>query len=240
MEKLGKLIESFTGFIQSIDGRVRLWGAILILVFSLVVLLLFNEDIPFNEWYVYLFFLVAVLIAISIIIDMIGPGNSKQVRSLLQINTLISGVWGEIMLDHKYIAFSRLTIKYNPTLLQFEMSGEAFSTDGEEVANWKSQATALTSLSPIKILYFWEGKRFKGYDESGGPQAEGAGVLDFISELDGSVNRGLGYYVSEIKDQIEKNIQGKRYETKIRRLEHDEIKLIKTKEGRVEFIKKHI
>jgi len=240
MEKLGKLIESFTGFIKSIDGRIRLWGALLILVFSLVVLLLFNKEIPFNEWYIYLFFLVVIMVALASIIDMIGPGNSKNVRSLLKINKAISGIWGEIMLNHEHITFSRLTIRYNPTLFQFEMYGEAFDTNGEEVANWKSKATALTSFSPIKILYFWEGKRFKGYKESGGPKAEGAGIIDFTAELDGKINHALGYYVSEITDQIQNNVQGKRYETKIRRLNTDEINMIKTEKGRKEFIKNHI
>jgi hypothetical protein len=240
MDKLSKLIESFTGFIESIDGRIRLWGALLILVFSLVVLLLFNNEIPFNEWYVYLFFLVVILIALASIIDMIGPGNSKNVRSLLKINKAISGVWGEIMLNHDYIAFSRLIIRYNPTLLQFELSGEAYDTKGEEVANWKSQATALTSFSPVKIFYFWKGKRFKGYKETGGPKAQGAGVLDFTSDFDGNINAGMGYYVSEIEDEIQKNIRGKRYETKIRRLNTQEINLIKTEKGRIEFIKNHL
>ncbi len=240
MEKLSKLIDSLVGFVKVIDGRTRLWGAILILVFSLVVLLLFNQKIEFNNWYIYLFFFVIILIALASIIDMIGPGNSRNVRSLLKINKVISGVWGEIMLNHEHIVFSRVTIKYNPTLLQFEMHGEAYDKNGDEAAKWKSKATAITSFSPVKLLYFWEGKRFKGYKETGGPNAEGAGVIDFISEMDDSVVHGLGYYVSEITDEIRNNVQGKRYETKIRRLDAKEINLIKTKEGRIKFVKTHI
>ena len=138
------------------------------------------------------------------------------------------------------MAFSRLSIKYNPAKFQFELSGEAFDTNGEEVANWKSIATALTSFSPIKLLYFWEGKRFKGYEESGGPKAEGAGVLDFTFDNEEQINVGMGHYVSEITNMIENNVQGKRYETKIRRLEANEIELIKTERGRQKFIKKHL
>lgn len=148
IELLEKLFNSIKGVLQLIDSKIRLWGAIILFISSILILLLFSDKIPFNEWYVYLFFIVIIIIALGIALDLIVPHNSKSFKKLQHIESQISRTWGEFMRDHEYTALSIIKIRFNPHLLQFIFEGEAFNIEGEKVADWKSNASAVSQFDP--------------------------------------------------------------------------------------------
>lgn len=231
IESLEKLFNSIKGVLQLIDSRVRLWGAIILFVSSILILLIFSDKIPFNEWYIYLFFIVIIVIALGIVLDLILPDHSKSYKQLLKTGSQISGTWGEFMHNHDYIALSIIKIKFNAHLLQFIFEGEAYNHEGEKVADWNSSASAVSRFSPPEIYYFWEGTNYKPIINS----KSGMGVLNFAMEGNDQLQeKAYGWYTSEDISNLEIN---KKYRVEVIRMTADEQEKLKLpKDERRKFI----
>jgi hypothetical protein len=210
---------------------MRLWGTIVLLVSAILILLIFSERITFNKWYVFLFFGFIIIVAISIVLDFIMPDKSVSYKKLNQIDTLISGTWGEFMHNHPYISLSVVKIKFNANRVQYILEGEAYNKLGENVANWSSDAAAVTQFDTPEIYYFWSGKVTK-------PKVvnkSGIGVLKFSSpEKNKPCSKATGSYTSENIEQL--IISGKYDIDLLRFTSEDEKKLTLPKEELRKFI----
>ncbi len=235
IKALGKLIQKLKEFLLLIDSRIRLWGTILIFIFSIVVLLLFSDKIQFNEWYVYLFFIVVIIVALGIVVDLILPDKTQSFKNLISTGNTISGTWGEFMHDHEYIALSIIKIKFNIQQLQFIIEGEAFNHDGEKVADWKSNASAVSKFTPPEIYYFWEGTNYKPVINA----KSGMGVLNFlIPDEKKKCIKAHGWYTSEDFSTLDVT---KKYRVEVIRLTSDEEEMLnKPKEELRKFITERI
>lgn len=235
IKSLTKLFDSLKEFLIQIDSRIRLWGAILIFISLIVVSLSFNDKISFNQWYVYLFFIVVIIIALSIVVDMIIPDKTQSFKKLISTGTIISGAWGEFMRDHEYIALSIIKIKFNPMQLQFVIEGEAYNNDGEKVADWKSNASSVSKFSPPEIYYFWEGTNYKPVINS----KSGMGVLNFLTpDEKEECQKAHGWYTSEDFSTLDIT---KKYRVEVLKLTSEEQEMLKKpKEELREFIKEKI
>lgn len=231
IKSLGKIFSSIKEILQLIDSRIRLWGAIILFISSIIILLLFSDKIPFNEWYVYLFFIVVIIIALGIVVDLILPDKTQSFKKLISTGTIISGTWGEFMHNHEYIALSIIKIKFNPVQLQFIIEGEAFNHNGEKVADWKSNASAVSKFTPPEIYYFWEGTNYKPAISS----KSGMGILNFLLPNDEKkCNKAHGWYTSEDFSTFDIT---KKYRVEVIRFSADEQKMLnKPKEELRKFI----
>ncbi len=221
MKNLEKILKNLKETLKLIDSRIRLWGAILLFISSIVILLLFSDKIPFNEWYVYLFFIVVIIIALGIVVDLILPEKSESFKKLLSTEKIISGTWGEFMHDHEYIALSIIKITFNQMRLQFFMEGEAYNHAGEKVADWNSNASAVSKFSPPEIYYFWEGTNYKPVVNS----KSGMGILNFLIPDDKEeCNKAHGWYTSEDFSTLDIT---KKYRVEVIRLTKEEQEMLK-------------
>ena len=233
MESISKFFDSVTKTLKQINSAQRLWAAFIIMVTAVVLALIFSKKIEMQNWYIYLFFGIMVVIAIGLVLDLFIPKDSKNFKKLLQVEEKIKGTWGELMLDHDYIALSIVVVKFNRDLLQFILEGKAFNKAGEKVADWKSEASAISSYSPIEMHYFWEGRNLKPKLRN----TSGIGVIDFfLADEKNSCTEASGWYTSENTFNKQK-ISGKKYQVSFKRMSAKEAKILQTNdENRKAFI----
>jgi len=237
MKALNNFFESTTKLLKQVDSAQRLWAAFIIMVTAVVLALIFSDKIEMQNWYIYLFFAIMIIVAIVFVLDMFIPKDPASFKKLLQVEKKISGTWGEWMLDHKYIALSIVTVKFNPELLQFILEGKAFNFEGEKVADWRSEATAVTQYKPIELHYFWEGRNLKPKINN----SSGIGFIDFfLADEKNGCSEATGWYISEnIWDK--KEVSGKKYQISLKRISDDDAKLLRTTNiNRKDFIEQHL
>ena len=150
---------------------------------------------------------------IALFYSLFGLSRERGRSPVNSVAEDIEGWWWQFVHDNPGNALSFVEVRDSSREGQFQLAGEAYSSQGTRAARWRSTAAGFNA-STLELFYFWRGDEYSEHDTS----FSGIGVFKFRPSADtGIAEPAKGWSTSgDLHDKLE--VTGKQI-AELRRVE---------------------